>query len=85
MRKVFLSALTMVIAILAFAQEADMVIRNANVYTVNPAQVKADAVGVKDGKIIFVGAMITRESFRGSRKRTASAVRNGGWTCPSTT
>jgi len=35
---------------------ADMVLQNAQVYTVNKNQVNAEAVAVKDGKIIFVGS-----------------------------
>jgi predicted amidohydrolase YtcJ len=37
------------------SQKADMVLNNAIVYTVNKNQPGADAVAVKDGKIIFTG------------------------------
>jgi predicted amidohydrolase YtcJ len=73
MKKVILSALSLVIAILAFAQEAHMVIRNANVYTVNPAQAKADAVGVKDGKIIFVGTYEDARQYVGPNTKQINA------------
>src|SRR5258707_9087558 len=37
------------------AQTADLLIENAHVYTVNPAQPTASAVAVKDSKILAVG------------------------------
>ncbi len=36
--------------------KADTVIRNAKIYTVNEAQPNAEALAVKDGKIVFVGS-----------------------------
>ena len=38
------------------SQKADMVLNNAQVYTVNKNQPGAEAVAVKDGKIIFTGS-----------------------------
>jgi len=38
------------------AQKADMVLNNAQVYTVNKKQPSAEAVAIKDGKIIFAGS-----------------------------
>ena len=35
---------------------ADMVLHNAQVYTVNKTQVNAEAIAVKDGKIVFAGS-----------------------------
>src|SRR5213594_3625168 len=35
--------------------EADLVLRNAKVYTVNPAQPWAEAVAVRDGRILSTG------------------------------
>lgn len=46
----------LVIGLFTRAQEADLVIHNANVYTVDLSLPKAEAVGVKDGKIIYVGS-----------------------------
>src|ERR1044071_7346100 len=37
------------------AEDADMVLKNGNVYTVNERQPHAEAIAVKGGKIIFVG------------------------------
>lgn len=36
-------------------QQADMVLNNAQVYTVNKEQPNAEAIAIKDGKIVFVG------------------------------
>ncbi len=38
---------------------ADLILTNGKVYTVNPAQPWAEAVAVKDGKIIAVGTTKT--------------------------
>ncbi len=35
--------------------QADLIITNANIYTHNPAQPQAQAVAVRNGKVIFVG------------------------------
>ena len=37
------------------AQQADLILKNAKVYTLNPQQNWAEAVAIKDGKIIYVG------------------------------
>ncbi len=37
------------------AQTADLVVKNANIYTVDPKHPKAKAIAVKDGKILKVG------------------------------
>lgn len=45
---------------------ADLVLHHAQVYTVNTAQPTAEAVAVKDGKIIFVGSNKDAEQFIGT-------------------
>lgn len=45
---------------------ADLVLHHAQVYTVNPAQATAEAVAVKDGKIIFIGSNKEAEQYIGS-------------------
>jgi predicted amidohydrolase YtcJ len=40
---------------LASAQPADLIVRGARIYTVNPAQPTASAIAVKDGRILAVG------------------------------
>jgi predicted amidohydrolase YtcJ len=57
----------------ATAQEADLVIRNANVYTVDPSYPRAQAVAVKDGKILFVGSEADVSRHLGSRTQVLDA------------
>lgn len=49
-----------------FAQQADLVIHHANVYTVNPEQPAAEAVAIKEGKILFVGSNAAVQKYMGS-------------------
>jgi len=65
----FLSALLLVMTGCAGNRPAgDTVIINAKVYTVNAAQPWAEAVAVKDGRIVFVGTM--KEAKRYQSKET---------------
>ena len=70
----------LVIGLFVHAQEADMVIRNANVYTVDASLPKAEAVGVKDGKIIYVGSNDGVKKHIGSRTNQVDA--NGKFLMP---
>jgi predicted amidohydrolase YtcJ len=70
----------LVIGLSVDAQEADMVIRNANVYTVDASLPKAEAVGVKDGKIIYVGSNDGVKKHIGSRTNQVDA--NGKFLMP---
>ena len=54
---------------------ADTVYTNGNIYTVNEAQPWAEAVAVKDGKLIFVGAAADAEGVTGE---STSVVDLGG-------
>ncbi len=45
------------------AQDADLVLANANIYTVNEKQPKAEAVAVKKDRIIFVGSNEATKKF----------------------
>ncbi|HLO81134.1 MAG TPA: amidohydrolase family protein, partial [Chitinophagaceae bacterium] len=56
MKNWVLGVICLCICSAAVAQEADLLIWNANVYTVDPSRPKANAVGIKDGKIVFVGS-----------------------------
>ncbi|MFM7769523.1 MAG: amidohydrolase, partial [Bacteroidota bacterium] len=49
-----------------FAQQADLIIHHANVYTVNTNQPKAEAVAIKDGKILFVGSTTAAMGYAGN-------------------
>ena len=50
------------------AQKADLVVRNAVIYTVDPAHPAASVIAAKDGKIIYIG-----DEYDGSRARTVNA------------
>lgn len=52
-------ALALCLAGLAGAQPADLVVENARIYTVNPAQPQARALAVKDGRILAVGDSVS--------------------------
>ena len=48
-------------------QKADMVLNNGKVYTVNKDQPEAEAVAIKDGKILFVGSNKEAEKYIGNK------------------
>jgi predicted amidohydrolase YtcJ len=50
-----LAGLLAFLLFLASAQPADLIVRGARIYTVNPAQPTASALAVKDGRILAVG------------------------------
>lgn len=54
---------------LALAEHADYVLRNASVYTVDAASPWAESIGVKGGKIIFVGSNKDAEDVIGSNTK----------------
>lgn len=47
------------------AQTADRILTNGNIETMNPVQPVAEAIAIKDGKILFVGASDDASSFVG--------------------
>ncbi|MBI3653923.1 MAG: TonB family protein [Acidobacteria bacterium] len=49
----------------AFAEAADVVFKNGNIYTVNDKQARAEALAVKAGKIIFVGSNKDAKAYEG--------------------
>jgi predicted amidohydrolase YtcJ len=53
---------------------ADLIIRNARVWTVNPAQPQAEAVAVLDGRIAAVGTDSAVLLWRGPRTRVVDAM-----------
>jgi predicted amidohydrolase YtcJ len=55
----------------AWAQTADLVVENANIYTVNAAQPRASAMAVKGGRILAVGGDMAR--YKGPRTRRIDA------------
>ena len=60
-KKIFLLSIAVILSVSNFAQGAehhdfaDRVITSAKVYTVNPEQPWAEAIAIKDGRIIYVG------------------------------
>lgn len=65
-----LSFLVLVFVNQANASQADLVISNARIYTLNPAQPWAEAVAVKDGNIVYVGDSRKALSMAGPDSRT---------------
>lgn len=55
------------------AETADLVINNAKVYTVNKAQYTAEAVAMKNGKIIFVGSNVDAKKYTGDNTEVIDA------------
>jgi predicted amidohydrolase YtcJ len=67
--------LILLISALSFAAvpvkqgQADTIFLNGNIYTVNDKQPRAEAIAVKDGKIVFVGTNAEAGAFKGERTR----------------
>ena len=59
---------------------ADLVINNAKVYTVNKDQPEAEAVAIKDEKIIFVGSNADAKKYTGDKTEVIDA--NGQFVMP---
>ncbi len=55
------------------AQPADYVITDAQAYTVDPANPRAEAVAVRGNKIVFVGSMADALAFKGANTREIDA------------
>jgi predicted amidohydrolase YtcJ len=51
------------------AQDADLIVVNGNIYTVNEKQPHAEAIAVKGDRIVFVGANEEARKFRGNKTR----------------
>jgi predicted amidohydrolase YtcJ len=49
---------------MASAEDADLLLRNGNVYTLGESQPKAEAIAVKTGRIVFVGSNDDAKKFR---------------------
>jgi predicted amidohydrolase YtcJ len=55
------------------AETAELVINNAKVYTVNKNQPEAEALAIKDGKIVFVGSNADVKKYIGDKTETIDA------------
>ncbi len=66
---VLITALVSVVpaASVRIAEPADTVFTNANVYTVDPKAPKAEAVAVKNGRIVFVGTSAAAQAHVGAK------------------
>jgi Predicted metal-dependent hydrolase with the TIM-barrel fold len=51
------------------AEHADFIFVNANIHTVNERQRHAEAIAVKDQRIVFVGSNQDAAKFRGAKTR----------------
>lgn len=80
MQRLFLMLTAALLTGQLFAQQADLVIHHANVYTVNPSQPTAEAVAIKDGKIVFVGSNENVQPFIGRSTEQINA--NGQFLMP---
>ena len=70
-RMALLLAITLASSVFAQQQRnADEVFINGNVYTVNDKQPKAQAIAVKDGKILFVGSNKDAAAYQSKSTRT---------------
>ncbi len=57
----------------ACAQSADLIITHADIYTVDAKHPHAEAVAVRNGKIVFVGTAKAAEAYRGTNTRVIDA------------
>jgi predicted amidohydrolase YtcJ len=79
-------ALALIVALLLLAsvsakpeaapEAADIVFKNANIYTVNERQPHAEAIAVKAGKIIFVGSNADVKAYEGKGTRVVDLKGN---------
>jgi predicted amidohydrolase YtcJ len=65
-RLVFLLAGFFIVSVMR-AQDADLLLRNGNVYTVTEKQPKAEAVAVKANRIVFVGSNEDAKKFHAAK------------------
>lgn len=78
MQKLFVHLLALLFVVFSACSSgnedpADMVISNAKIYTVNKDQPEAEAIAVKDGKIIFVGSSEDVKKFIGDKTEVTDA------------
>ena len=64
-----LGLLSLSVAATESRPSADLIVRHAKIWTVNPAQPEATAVAVLNGRIVAVGSDQTVERWRGSHTR----------------
>jgi len=65
----FASAALLIRSVAVWAQSADLVLKNGNVYTVNERQPRVEAIAIKDGKFLFVGSNAGVRVHEGAARR----------------
>src|SRR5215475_4208897 len=72
--KILLVSLLLTVLILparsANQETADIIFVNANIYTANDGQPRAEAIAVKGERIIFVGSTAGASAYRGQNTRS---------------
>lgn len=68
-------AVVLAVAACTARQPADLVLENTKVYTGNEQQPTAEAVAVKDGRIIFVGTNAEARRYQGSQTKVIDLAR----------
>ena len=61
-------------ATLAYAQKADLIVTNAKIVTLDPASTVAQALAVREGRIVAVGGNDAVEAQAGSATRRVTPV-----------
>ncbi|PDT85753.1 amidohydrolase [Bradyrhizobium sp. Y36] len=74
MRKYLAILLISCWASLAYAQKADLIVTNAKIVTLDPASTTAQALAVRDGKIVAVGGNDAMQGLIGSATRRIDAA-----------
>src|SRR5437868_13759743 len=57
-------------SIASAAEPADIIFTNGNVYTLNEKQPRAEAIAVREHRIVFVGSNADAQKFRSDKTRT---------------
>lgn len=65
-RILFIGVLTLLMLACQPQESADTIIINGNVYTVNPDQPRAEALAIKEGKILAIGDQASIEELQGA-------------------
>lgn len=59
---------------------ADLVLRNARIHTVDPRLPAAEALAVRDGRIVWLGPDAEAAAWAG--RAPGSSTARAGWCCP---
>jgi len=61
-------------ATLAYAQKADLIVMNAKIVTLDPTSTIAQALAVRDGKIVAVGVTVTVHQIQDPKAHELNAL-----------